>query len=122
MGSELLELSGAVVKVDASGRRRYTPRFKRELVAKCFEPGVSVSKLSIEHGINTNLVRKWMRQTQSAPVRSALLPVKVTTPPAMHTAGRAAGAAIEIRFGHCIIAIGEKASGEQLEAIVRALR
>jgi len=117
-----LESSGAVVKVDASGRRRYSPRFKSELLAKCFEPGVSVSKLSIEHGLNTNLVRKWMRQKQSTPIGSALLPVKVTAPTAMRPAGGAAGAAIEIRFGHCIIEIGEKASGEQLEAIVRALR
>jgi transposase len=119
MGSELLESSGAVVKVDASGRRRYTQRFKRDLVAKCFEPGVSVSKLSIEHGLNTNLVRKWMRKAQSTPARSALLPVKVSAPPALRAER---GAAIEIRFGQCIIEIGDKASGEQLEAIVRALR
>jgi transposase len=114
MGSELLELSGAVVKVDASGRRRYTPRFKRELVAKCFEPGVSVSKLSIEHGLNTNLVRKWMRKSQSTPARSALLPVKVAAPPEIRAER---GAAIEIRVGHCTIEIGAQASVEQIAAI-----
>ncbi len=63
-----------VVEVDATRRRRYSAKFKHELVAKCLQPGASVAKLSIDLGLNPNLVRKWMRQelrSQSAAAAAA---------------------------------------------------
>ena len=36
--------------------------FKRELAAKACAPGISVAKLALEHGLNTNLLFKWRRQ------------------------------------------------------------
>jgi transposase len=36
--------------------------FKRELAAAACAPGVSVAKLALEHGVNTNLLFKWRRQ------------------------------------------------------------
>lgn len=47
----------------AAGRRKgcrnYSPEFKQRLVAASSEPGVSVSKLALENGINANLLFKW---------------------------------------------------------------
>ncbi|TIV95360.1 MAG: IS66 family insertion sequence element accessory protein TnpB, partial [Mesorhizobium sp.] len=54
--------------VGRDGRRRYDPASKDRLVAACLEPGVSVSGLALEHGVNANLLRKWIKkraQTQS---------------------------------------------------------
>lgn len=45
--------------VGRNGRRRYDPASKDRLVAACLEPGVSVSRLALEHGVNANLLRKW---------------------------------------------------------------
>lgn len=42
------------------GRCLYDPEAKRELVAVCLQPGISVAKVALEHGINANLLRKWM--------------------------------------------------------------
>ena len=61
------------------GSCRYDPDAKRELVAVCLQPSISVAKVALEHGINANLLRKWIgvyrEKTSSAPNRSAALPV-----------------------------------------------
>lgn len=42
-------------------RRRHPPEFKRQLVALC-QPGVSTSAVALAHGINTNQLRRWIKQ------------------------------------------------------------
>ncbi|WP_227010080.1 MULTISPECIES: transposase [unclassified Enterobacter cloacae complex] len=48
------------------GRRKgcpnYSPEFKKQLVAASCEPGISISKLALENGINANLLFKWRQQ------------------------------------------------------------
>ncbi|RUX99249.1 IS66 family insertion sequence hypothetical protein [Mesorhizobium sp. M2A.F.Ca.ET.040.01.1.1] len=68
--------------VGRDGRRRYDPASKDRLVAACLEPGVSVSRLALDHGVNANLVRKWIKkrtQPQSLPPSSppAFIPVQI---------------------------------------------
>jgi transposase len=41
-------------------RRRFDPQAKRELVQACLQPGVSVAAMALEHGLNANLLRKWI--------------------------------------------------------------
>ncbi|WP_112772937.1 IS66-like element accessory protein TnpA [Ensifer adhaerens] len=70
--------------VGSDGRRRYDPVSVNRLVAACLEPGVSVSRLALEHGVNVNLLRKWIRKATSVhPVplssTSAFVPVQVGT-------------------------------------------
>ena len=48
--------------VGRNGRRRYEPKSIDRLVAACLEPGVSVSRLALDHGVNANLLRKWIRK------------------------------------------------------------
>jgi len=60
--------------VGRSGRRRYDPASKDRLVAACLEPGVSVSRLALEHGVNANLLWKWIRQHRLAQKDTAALP------------------------------------------------
>jgi transposase len=74
------------------GRCVYNTAAKRELVARCLEPGVSLSRLAMAHGVNANLLRKWvMKQTGAHPPRRrksagtlatpvSLLPVKLRQP------------------------------------------
>jgi transposase len=54
-----------VVGLGRSGkRRRFDPQARRELVEACLQPGVSVARMALEHGLNANLLRKWIRQHQ----------------------------------------------------------
>lgn len=42
------------------GRNCYDPEAKRVLVEACLQPGVSVAKLAMQHGVNANLLRIWI--------------------------------------------------------------
>jgi transposase len=50
----------AVVRRSSDGRRRYDEKSKRALIEAALRPGVSVARLAQEHGINANLLRKWI--------------------------------------------------------------
>ncbi|WP_448956671.1 IS66-like element accessory protein TnpA [Labrys neptuniae] len=68
--------------VGRNGRRRFDPASKERLVLACLEPGVSVSRLALDHGVNANLLRKWIKkrgQAQSLPPTSppAFIPVQI---------------------------------------------
>jgi transposase-like protein len=58
-------LSGLVLGRIRDGRCRYDPQVKQELVKRCLQPGVSVAAMAMRHGINANLLRKWITQRQS---------------------------------------------------------
>ncbi|MEH2469205.1 transposase [Nitrobacteraceae bacterium AZCC 2161] len=68
--------------VGRNGRRRYDPASKDRLVQACLGPGVSVSRLALEHGVNANLLRKWIKKcTEAHPLppssTSAFIPVQI---------------------------------------------
>jgi transposase len=56
--SELMQR--LVVGSKRDGRRRYDKQAKYELVQACLRPGVSVARVALDHGINANLLRKWI--------------------------------------------------------------
>jgi transposase len=49
-----------------NGRRRYDSSSKARLVAECLSPGVSVSRLALDNGVNANLLRKWIKEAKGA--------------------------------------------------------
>ncbi|WP_412026222.1 transposase [Burkholderia cepacia] len=49
------------VRQNSDGRRRYDEKGKRALAEAALRLGVSVARLALEHGINANLRRKWIR-------------------------------------------------------------
>lgn len=51
---------GLVVRRKRDGRRVYSRSHKRAIVEQCLQPGVSVAGIALAHGINANLVRKWI--------------------------------------------------------------
>jgi transposase len=53
-----------VVGVLRNGRRRYDPASKRRLIEACLQPGVSLAGVAMRHGVNANLLRKWVTGQQ----------------------------------------------------------
>ncbi|EAT4155201.1 transposase [Salmonella enterica] len=41
------------------GCLNYSPEFKQRLVTESCKPGVSISRLALDYGINANLLFKW---------------------------------------------------------------
>ena len=81
------------VRVNCTGRRTYTVDYKLEVVRQCGAPGVSVAGIALAHGINANLVRRWIVRYQRSPAGSiapqaSLLPVTIqAATPALEAAG-----------------------------------
>ena len=61
-------------------RRRYTAEFKARIVADCQQPDASVARIALDHGLNANLVHKWIRASRQQP--PAFLPVALPAPSA----------------------------------------
>jgi transposase len=40
-------------------RRSYSASLKAQVLAECDEPGASVAKVAMSHGINANVVHRW---------------------------------------------------------------
>lgn len=47
-------------------RRHHAPELKRQVIQACQQPGASVAGVSLAHGLNANLVRRWLRDGQGA--------------------------------------------------------
>jgi len=78
MTEQMTELTQRlVVSRKRDGRCCYDPQAKRELIEAGLQPGISVAKLALAHGINANLLRTWMTKHQrqllagDSPQRSA---------------------------------------------------
>lgn len=108
--------------------------FRRKLAKPGCEPGVSVARLAMEYGVNTNLLFKWRRALRAGeydPV--GLLPVTVETPApqierptatVMPTPviGAAAMGALEINLGNTRVRIEGSPNEGGLQLVLRMLR
>jgi transposase len=65
--------------------RTYTPEFKGQLVAACQQPGVSIAALAGQHGMNANVLHRWLKEhAQSARHQlnpAIALPARIATSP-----------------------------------------
>ena len=81
-------------------RRTHSPEFKSELVMQCQQVGVSVAAVAMDHGINPNLLRRWITEHERLGRHAALqnismqrdiaaqfiaLPLSRAQPPELHT-------------------------------------
>ena len=46
----------------APKRRFYRPELKLQVVSACAQPGVSIAGVALQHGINANIVHRWLRE------------------------------------------------------------
>ncbi len=74
-----------VRRVKSDGRRVYEREAKLAIVREAMTPGVSLAKVALRHGLNANLLRKWVvkhggtaNATARPEVTSSLLPVVVS--------------------------------------------
>lgn len=60
-------------------RKSYPKSFKAQIVQECEQPGVSVAAIAMGHGINPNVVRRWIPlfRDQRTVALPAFVPVKI---------------------------------------------
>lgn len=101
----------------ADGRRRrrvHSDEFKASAVAACMQPGVSMAAVAMAHGVNANLLRRWVRAEEMHTGEQAVQKQSVATLPApcaafvplqMPTDTAASGIRIELRRGATSISV-----------------
>jgi len=125
-----MKIADAKIRVPAAGpettraRRTYPRQFKSEVVAQCLLPGASVSAIALSHGINANVIRKWLPR----PGATTMLPVTVestalvTTPRSgTHVARGAARPAIELTLAGATVRVPAGFDPHELRSIVQIL-
>jgi transposase len=58
----------------SSGRRRrrlHSDEFKADAVAAAAQPGVSMAAVAMSVGVNANLLRRWVRDAETNPVKTS---------------------------------------------------
>jgi transposase len=127
------------VRVNRTGRRTYTAEYKSAVVGECDAPRVSVAGVALAHGINANLLRRWIvRQKRElagtmTQAPAVLLPVSVQRISPSQTASdedvtststkltRASAATIEIELYGARIHLRGDVDADVLRAVVDVL-
>jgi transposase len=116
-----------------TGRRRFTPEFKRHVVELTLHPGASVAGIALAHQLNANQLFKWRReylqQQEARPVPSPiLLPVEIVpermsiaAAPAPEPTPAPAGV-IEIELGGASVRVSGDVDPAMLRTIIASLR
>lgn len=64
-------------------RRQYSQQLKTQVVQECRLRGASVAGMALAHGINANIVHRWLREHASSSLvvePQAFVPVKLQEP------------------------------------------
>jgi transposase-like protein len=71
------------IVLPARRRRTHSIEFKTDLVKMSHQPGISISAVALENGVNANQLRRWMKQfpvdakLPVVPTPAKLVPVQV---------------------------------------------
>ena len=64
-------------------RRFYSPEFKLQAVGECGQAGASIAAVALKHGVNANIVHRWLREHSQGTLvvqPLAFVPVTLTAP------------------------------------------
>ncbi|HVL07851.1 MAG TPA: transposase [Burkholderiaceae bacterium] len=109
------------------GRPNYPTDFKLRLAQQACAPGVSVSRLAREHGINANMLFKWRRKYRAGLLGSVsasplLLPVMIADAPASPASHASPSGRIEIVIADAIVRIDGAVDPATVRAVLQGLQ
>lgn len=133
--------TNGITRVTRKGRPNHPLDFKRHLAALACEPGISVAKLALEHGINANLLFKWRRHYRAgwfgepqlahhaaprpreceAPKLLPVMSVSPTIAQPLAPKGVKPSAALEIVIGGVIVRVIGEISRDALRTVLDCL-
>ena len=74
----LADAIALIARIYMRQRSSYPKPFKAQVVQECLQPGATVSSVAIRHGINANVIRKWLPvyRDQAVTTLPAFVPVQ----------------------------------------------
>lgn len=106
-------------------RRTYSKQFKAEVAEQCLMPGASVSAIALSHGINANVIRKWLPPGPApvpVPVARAPVLLPVTIAPDAPPAQPGAAQPIELSIHGATLRLPPGFAAQDLRSILQVLR
>jgi transposase len=107
-------------------RRRHSPELKTKILTECGQPGASVAKIAMSHGINANIVHSWRKCARKAATAAGdavttFVPVTIE-PPATEETRKQDQVCIELhRTGLLVKFTWPLSAAEQLSVWTREL-
>jgi len=92
-------------------RREYSAELKAQVVQACRQPGASVASVAMTHGINANIVHRWLREPSRAlAVAQPAAFVPINLAPAVEPTDRpsvkaASDIRVEVRRGTSVVTV-----------------
>lgn len=124
MSERVVDLVAGLVRGQKrNGRCVYDKQAKRELVRRCQQPGVSVAAMALAHGLNANLLRKWITMSgrccgvEGERAVPLMLPVTMLSP----AAASASGGSMEVVLSGATVRIQGRVSREALQVVIDCL-
>lgn len=133
MDKRSMVVAGEPVRVTCNGRRYFSKAHKDAIVAKCLAPSASLAAVALANGLNANLVRRWVVQSQTRQALSKsstrLLPVTIepervqkAVADGLFRLGRSSEpGSMEIRIGRVELVVHGAVEREQLSAVLETL-
>jgi transposase len=97
-------------------RRRHSAELKARILEACEQPGASVARIAMEHGINANVVHKWRQRASGRQVATHAVSTREFVPVSVLPPVESAPAAdirIAIRRGGTTVDIQWPAAGAE---------
>lgn len=63
---KIMHTSSNEVDSPRTTRRYYSPQLKTEVIQECRQSGASVAGVALAHGINANIVHRWLHEDERA--------------------------------------------------------
>ena len=98
-------------------RRSYPKEFKSSIVSECLAGTRSVASIALKHGINANLVHKWIRLS-----RKDLAPTMVPVTTTIAQESEVVRSHIELRFSNTAVRLYGDVEEHQIRTVLRALQ
>ena len=95
-------------------RRFYSPEFKLQVVGQCRHPGASIAAVALGHGVNANIVHRWLREHSQgtfAAQQLAFVPVTLQAQPEP-SSPQQADIRIEVRRSNTTVIVNWPLQGE----------
>lgn len=89
-------------------RRFYSPEFKTQVTQECRQSGASVAGVALSHGINANIVHRWLREhSQTALVvqSQAFVPVRLDEPTPVPTPHAEPDIRVEVQRANATVVV-----------------
>ena len=81
---KIMHTMASEARPKAPKRRFYSPEFKLQAVGECGQAGASIAAVALKHGVNANIVHRWLREHSLGTLRvqpPAFVPVTLTAQP-----------------------------------------